>query len=135
MDLDLYRYFIGRQDQSVNEQVMVGRVDQQIRVTRLMFGYYDLREIRETQPRLARYMFRYLSMMLTICTTLLNLDGSQEALEKKEQLWRDIVQAHPELKGRLRAFSLAAVSNLPGTAGRKMEITGYRMANKIFKFN
>ena len=76
-----------------------------------------------------------LSMMLTICTTLLNLDGSQEALEKKEQLWRDIVQAHPELKGRLRAFSLAAVSNLPGTAGRKMEITGYRMANKIFKFN
>ena len=27
MDLDLYRYFIGRADQSVNESVMVKRVD------------------------------------------------------------------------------------------------------------
>ena len=43
MDLDLYRYFIGRQDQSVNEKAMVQRVDQQIRVTRLMFGYYNLK--------------------------------------------------------------------------------------------
>ena len=31
MDVDLYRYFIGRADQSVNESVMIGRVDQQLR--------------------------------------------------------------------------------------------------------
>ena len=30
MDIDLYRYFIGRDDQSVNESVMVKRVDQQL---------------------------------------------------------------------------------------------------------
>ena len=36
MDVDLYRYFIGRADQSVNESVMIGRVDQQVRVTELM---------------------------------------------------------------------------------------------------
>ena len=28
LDVNLYRYFIGRSDQSVNEQVMIGRVDQ-----------------------------------------------------------------------------------------------------------
>ena len=27
LDLDLYRYFIGREDQSVNEKVMLKRVD------------------------------------------------------------------------------------------------------------
>lgn len=135
MNLDLYRYFIGRQDQSVNEKVMVQRVDQQILVTRLMFDSYNLMELKKTQPRLARYMFRYLSMMLTICSTLLNLDGSPEALEKKRRLWADILEEHPELRRRLRLFSLAAVSNLPGRAGRKAEITGYRFANKIFKFN
>ncbi len=32
MDVNFYRYFIGREDQSVNEQVMIGRIDQQIRV-------------------------------------------------------------------------------------------------------
>ena len=38
LDVNFYRYFIGRSDQSVNEQVMIGRIDQQIRVTKLMMG-------------------------------------------------------------------------------------------------
>ena len=135
MDLDLYRYFIGRQDQSVNERVMIQRVDQQILVTRLMFGYFNLRALKKTQPQLARYMFRYLSMMLTICSTLLNLDGSPEALEKKKQRWSELLGGHPEIKWRLKLFSLAAVSNLPTGAGRKAEISVYRVANKVFKFN
>ena len=29
LDVDFYRYYIGREDQSVNEQVMIGRIDQQ----------------------------------------------------------------------------------------------------------
>ena len=135
MDLDLYRYFIGREDQSVNEQIMMKRVDQQIRVTQLMFGYYDLDKLKKTQPKLARYMFRYLSMMLAICSTLLNLDGSPEALEKKRQLWADLTKAHPELQPRLKRFSLAAMSNLPGRAGRRAGVSVYRVANRIFKFN
>lgn len=135
MDIDLYRYFIGREDQSVNEAVMVSRVDQQIQVTRLMFGYYDLSQLETEQPRLAKYMFRYLSMMLSICSTLLNLDGSPEALEKKKALWEDLLYAHPELHHRLRAFSLAAASNLPGRVGRKMEVGVYHLASRVFKFN
>ena len=35
-DADMYRYFIGRDDQSVNEKVMLSRIDQQIRVTKTM---------------------------------------------------------------------------------------------------
>ena len=54
---------------------MVQRVDQQILVTRLMFGYYNLEDLRKLEPKLARYMFRILSMMLSICSTLLNLCG------------------------------------------------------------
>ena len=42
MDIDLYHYFIGRADQSVNEQVMIGRVDQQIKVNRIMIDQYDI---------------------------------------------------------------------------------------------
>lgn len=135
MDVDLYRYFIGRQDQSVNEQVMVSRVDQQILVTRLMFSYYNLRELKKTQPALAKYMFRYLSMMLTICNTLLNLADTPDALEKKKRLWREIIRKHPELKHRLRIFSLAGVSNVPGRVGRKAELGVYHVANRVFKFN
>ena len=42
LDVNFYRYFIGRSDQSVNEQVMIGRIDQQILVTKLMLGYYEI---------------------------------------------------------------------------------------------
>ena len=42
MNLDLYRYFIGRADQSVNESIMVKRVDQQLRVTKHMIDCQDL---------------------------------------------------------------------------------------------
>ena len=44
MDTDLYRYFIGRADQSVNEQVMIGRVDQQIKVNKIKIGRASCRE-------------------------------------------------------------------------------------------
>ena len=46
LDVNFYRYFIGRDDQSVNEQVMIGRIDQQIRVNKLMIDYFV-----EAKPR------------------------------------------------------------------------------------
>lgn len=36
LDVDLYHYYIGRSDQSVNEQIMISRIDQQLLVTRMM---------------------------------------------------------------------------------------------------
>ena len=45
MDEDFYRYYIGREDQSVNEKVMIKRVDQQIFVTRTMIDMYQMRQI------------------------------------------------------------------------------------------
>lgn len=46
VNADLYRYFIGRDDQSVNEKVMIGRIDQQIKVNKLMIDAYDLTKIK-----------------------------------------------------------------------------------------
>ena len=48
MDVNLYRYFIGRADQSVNEKVMVTRVDQQVRVTKLMIDSHNLKQLDQT---------------------------------------------------------------------------------------
>ena len=87
MDLDLYRYFIGRADQSVNESVMVKRVDQQLRVTRHMIDCQDLDALKG-QKKLRSYMLHYLSMMMAISDIFLLLDGSAEAHAKKAELWQ-----------------------------------------------
>ena len=39
MDVNLYRYYIGREGQSVNEEIMISRIDQQIRVNKIMIDY------------------------------------------------------------------------------------------------
>ncbi len=135
MDEDLYRYFIGRQDQSVNEQVMVKRVDQQIRVTHIMTDCCDLKEIYAMYPSLGKYMVRYLAMMYTICSILLVIDGTEEALQKRDQLWQNLKQQNEALYRKLRYRSLACAANLPGVPGRKIGIAGYRVTKKIFKFN
>ena len=62
LDVNFYRYFIGRTDQSVNETVMIGRIDQQIRVTKLMLDYYE--NSRITSHKLRHYMVRYLEIMM-----------------------------------------------------------------------
>ena len=135
MDVDLYRYFIGRADQSVNEKVMVTRVDQQLRVTRLMIDAHDLRKLRATQPKLSRYMFNYLAMMMTISSIFLMIDGSPEALGKKTQLWEYLRTVDRSLYHKMKYRAVSAVSNIPGYQGRKLSVKLYRLARKIYKFN
>ena len=51
LDVDFYRYFIGREDQSVNEKVMIARVDQQIFVTKTMIDMYQLKKVTSKKLR------------------------------------------------------------------------------------
>ena len=135
MDIDLYRYFIGRADQSVNEKVMVTRVDQQVRVTKLMIESHAINGLYDTQRKLARYMVNYLSMMMTISSIFLIIDGSPEALGKKTELWEFLRANNPKLYHKLKYRSLSFVGNIPGYQGRKLSVRLYRLARKIYKFN
>ncbi len=135
LNVDLYRYFIGRQDQSVNEQVMVKRVTQQVRVTRLMIQAHNPRDVMTSNKRLGRYMYNYLTMMMSISSVFLNLDGSPEALQEKELLWGYVKSLDPSLYLSLRYRSFSAFTKFPGYQGRKLSISLYRLARKIYKFN
>ena len=133
LDVNFYRYFIGRQDQSVNEQVMIGRIDQQLLVTRLMLGYYHSAKI--TSYKLRHYMVRYLEIMMTICSILAIKSGTDENMEKKKQIWEDLREQDLALYMRLRWGFLGQSMNLPGKSGRTVSIAGYKISQKFFGFN
>lgn len=135
MDLNFYRYFIGRADQSVNERVMVRRVDQQLRVTRIMIGSHHLPEVKTRYPRLSRYMCNYLAMMMTISSIFLIIDGSPESLGKRTELWEYLRTVDPRLYHKMKYRSISIVSNFPGYQGRKLSVRLYRLARRIYKFN
>ena len=133
LDVNFYRYFIGRSDQSVNEKVMIGRIDQQIRVTKLMLGYYDMGKIQNRKLR--HYMVRYLEIMMVICSILAIRSGDAENMEKKKELWEHVKKTNMALYLRLRWGFLGQGMNLPGKGGRSLSIAGYKIAQKFFGFN
>ena len=133
LDVDFYRYYIGREDQSVNEQVMIRRIDQQIKVNKLMIDAYDLWKL--PNKKLRKYMFNYLEIITVISTVLLIRSGTAENLEKKRELWRYIKQADIRLFHRLRSGIMGNAMNLPGKGGRKISIAAYKIAQKVVGFN
>ncbi len=133
LDVNFYRYFIGREDQSVNEQVMIGRIDQQILVTKLMIGYYDVMEI--SNRKLRHYMIQYLEIMMTISSILAIRSETDENLRKKKELWQYLKQKNLPLYLRLRWGFLGQGVNLPGKGGRKVSVAGYKITQKFYGFN
>jgi len=133
INADLYRYYIGREDQSVNEKVMMGRIDQQIRVTKAMIDVSRLSEI--PSKKLASYMVKYLAMMMTICTVFLIKLGDSESAWKKEEIWQYLKERDEELYTAVRSCMLGRSMHLKGRAGQKMIILGYRISQKIYGFN
>ena len=81
LDAEFYHYFIGREDQSVNETIMIGRIDQQIRVNKIMIDFMAGRNIKD--KRLRNYMMSYLDIITTISSVLLLRSGTDENFEKK----------------------------------------------------
>ena len=132
MNLNLYRYFIGREDQSVNEANMIKRVDQQLRVTRIMMNAVDVYALPPEQAKLRAYMLNYFSMMMAISSIFLTLDGSKEALAKRRQLWDDLKAHDGHLYRRWRraatcpaglaARSASAATALPRRSSSSTEV-------------
>lgn len=134
LNVDFYRYFIGREGQSVNEQIMIGRIDQQIRVTRIMIDAFDLsKDI--PQPKLRKYMENYLLMMLVICSVFLVLSDREDAAEQRDDIWRYLNERSPQMYKKMRKRFLARSVNLRGRSGYTTIKGGYKVTQKIFKFN
>lgn len=133
LNVDFYRYYIGRSDQSVNEDVMIQRIDQQIKVNKIMIEAYDLWKI--PNKKLRKYMFNYLEIITVISTVLLIRSGTKENLEKKRELWHYIKQQDIRLFHHMRNGIMGNTMNLPGRGGRKISIAAYKIAQKVVGFN
>lgn len=133
MDVDFYRYFIGREDQSVNEKVMISRIDQQIFVTKKMIDMYQLKEIRS--KKLRHYMVNYLAIMMTVSSILLIRSKKEENLEKKRELWQYLKRKDFKTFLRIRYGILGQTMNIPGKPGRKISSLAYTVARRLIGFN
>ncbi|MGX8699586.1 MAG: glycosyltransferase family 2 protein [bacterium] len=133
LDVDLYHYFIGREGQSVQQEIMIRRIDQQLRVNRLLFEQIDAEHIANKRQQYT--VFNYQTIVTVVSCALCIVGNTPELLEKRAALWDYIREEHPWEYRRLRKSPLIRGINLPGAAGRAIGRGGYHLANRLFNFN
>ena len=133
INTNFYRYFIGRDDQSVNEKVMISRIDQQLRVTKRLIDSY-LSNTPENE-KCRKYMRTYLRIMMEVSSIFLIISGTEENLNKKKELWKYVKDTDKQLYKELRYSLLGSTVNIPGRVGRGISKTGYKVMNKLIGFN
>lgn len=136
LDVNFYCYYIGRTDQSVNESIMIGRIDQQLKVNKMMVDYMvEKKSLIGKNKKVFHYMLSYLDIITTVSSILLIRSGTEENLEKKKELWNYIETKDRSLYRKLRFGLLGQCTNLPGKGGRKISVEGYKICRRFFNFN
>ena len=133
LDVDFYMYYTGREDQSVNQQVMMKRIDQQDRVNRIIFGAFDLEKI--SNKKLRSYLYSYLQIMCTVTTVHYALINTEDSKQKKEALWSYMKKENQTMWRHLRFSAQGIALNLPGKVGRAIVCRGYGLAQRFFGFS
>ena len=135
LDEALYRYYIGREGQSVSEEAQLRNIDQQIRVDKIMTDVYALLDMSERDPKFRKYMISYLTLMYCATTSILLIGGTDEHLKKNEDLWKYLRERDPQAYKKIKGSFMGGWMTLPGKLGRKMSVGGYRIVQKLYKFN
>ncbi|WP_062049551.1 glycosyltransferase family 2 protein [Bacillus sp. JCM 19034] len=133
LNVDFYRYYIGREGQSVQEQTMIKRVDQHIKVNKLLLESVDIYAIENENLR--HYMLKHLEIVTVISTFLLIRSGTKENIRKKKELWRYIKAKDAQLYRYLKYGLLGPIVNLPGRPGRMVSVGVYKVSQKLIGFN
>lgn len=103
LNVDLYHYFIGRADQSVNLANMTKRYDQQNRVMLKMTDAYTYDEIIAMPEGLRKYMFHCLSaIMMNTLMFCCSGGDSPERRKAYDDLWTHILERAPKLYDHLQ---------------------------------
>lgn len=131
---ELYHYEVGRDDQSVNERNLIKRIDQQLKITRILTEAYHLyTDLDAEQEQLRNYLLHYLAAMYTVSTVHLLLINTAEAKAKKQALWNDLKAYDAQMFKKVKHTTANFCLNLP--LDNKLLIAGYRLVKGLLKFN
>lgn len=138
LSVDLYRYHIGRIDQSVNAAIMLRRVDQLLRVNRLVLQALPSPEAVATgavPPQLIATLLHYVEGVCAVTSATLARGGTAAHLAERDTFWREVRHESPWLYTRMRRSLIGTSANLPGSAGRKMTTLAYHVARRVVGFS
>ena len=135
LNVDLYRYYIGREDQSVSAKNIVRRYDQQIRVMKEMIGAYTYEQLEGLESGLCGYMKHYLSVVMML-TMMFTTGGKEDIPGRKAalgELWDCVRERDGQMYAYLRRSYPALVNWLPFRLRGRVMVAGYLYYSKKIK--
>lgn len=131
LHLPLYGYFVGREDQSINEKNILKRLDQMTEITIKQITSYRLDELNALPGNLRTYMINNACGQLFTTCALQFIENSQRSRRMNRELWQAILDFDPALYRRLRRNPLGRATCLPGRAGELLLVAAYRIGRKM----
>ena len=133
LDKPLYGYFIGREDQSVNEKVIIKRLPMVTNIARAMITSYSWKELARLPRNLRQYMLSNIAGQM-YTTSALQYQAGEEGLRMNRELREAVRAFDEELYRHLKRTPAAGVTLLPGALGRALTVGTYRAGRKMIRF-
>ena len=135
LDIDFYRYFIGRADQSVNLPNMLKRYEQMLRVMQHLTDAWRYEDIVSQPKGLRHYMFHALAdYMLTTMLFVLGRERTKERKAAMKGLWRHIAETDRKLYRKIRYRTTVTLAMLfPGQLQSAVLRLSYKILCKRIK--
>ncbi|MDE6868576.1 MAG: glycosyltransferase [Clostridia bacterium] len=134
LNVNLYKYYIGRADQSVNIVNCIDRYKQQIRVMTRMFTAYTLAEIKALPKGLKKYMMHYLYAIM-MCTLMFSCGkNTKERKADIKEMWLTLKRHDKKLYRKLKYTGYPlSVAFMPWWMRPKIMRFAYDLINKKTK--
>jgi len=133
MNVDLYRYTIGREGQSVQDDVSRRRYTHHIQIAETCFKSVDLDALTVRQHQ--QYMKHELFMLFCIATAFTRTNKSAEADAALEVMWKNCEAHNKKWADHFRKKSILLFAQAPGKVGQTLVGGAYKLANKVVRFN
>jgi len=133
MDIDLYRYFIGRADQSMQEASIKKRYTHQLKAVELCFRSVHLDEVQPKQMR--NYLKHELFILFGGAIFFARLVKTDAADGELDKMWAGCREFDAKWADYFRNKTLLWFLGRPGKAGRGFTNFVYRFSHLFVRFN
>ncbi len=134
LDINLYRYFIGRADQSVNADNMINRYDQQILVMNKMLESYTFDELKKMNRPLRKLMYHCLEVIMLNTSFFTTAKDTPLRRKRFKAMWVGLKERDKKLYKKLKYRTLVRfITGLPWRVKGRVTTISYRILCKHVK--
>jgi len=132
---DLYCYLIGREGQSVSDDISRKRYMQHLTISKMLFLEHDILPLKKTNWHLYKTMYHHLRLIAMISIVFTRLNNTKESEQAYKDYWAELYQKTPKMARKIKRHSLCSVLTVPGPIGIALVRFFYWASHFVVKFN